>query len=154
MVSRKQHGQISDCPIALGLDSIGDHWSLLIVRDLLFGKHEFREFLDSDESISSNILTDRLGKLQEQGIVAWRYHPDSRKRKLYYLTCKGKDLIHVLVPLVRWALKYHGDEARIPPAQQAALASGPEGFIQATLAALEDWESAFEVDTKDAATRV
>ncbi|MBA53498.1 MAG: transcriptional regulator [Pseudomonadales bacterium] len=154
MVSKKEHNLRSNCPIARGLDIVGDHWSLLIVRDLLFGKHEFREFLDSDEGISSNILTDRLNKLKSQDIVAWVYHPESRKRKLYYLTEKGKDLIYVVVPLVRWSLKYHPETAEIPVQRIAALNKGPKYFVKLTLEALSRWESETGIDAKAAATRL
>ena len=154
MVSKKEHLERSTCPLALGLDIVGDHWSLLIVRDLLFGKHEFKEFLDSDEGISSNILTDRLHKLQTQGVVNWIHHPDSKKRKLYYLTEKGKDLLHVVVPLVRWSLKYHPDTAEIPVERIAALNQGPQYFVELTLEALSKWESEFGIDAKPTATRL
>ena len=154
MVSKKEHLERSTCPLALGLDIVGDHWSLLIVRDLLFGKHEFKEFLDSDEGISSNILTDRLNKFQDQGIVHWIHHPDSKKRKLYYLTEKGKDLIHVVVPMIRWSLKYHTDSARIPDARKADLSQGPEHFVELTLNALSEWETAAGVDAKASGSRL
>lgn len=154
MVSKKEHVERSNCPIALGLDIVGDHWTLLLVRDLLFGKHEFREFLESDEGISSNILTDRLSKLQAQGIVSWLHHPESKKRKLYFLTEKGKDLIHVVVPLVRWSLKHHPETAEIPADRIAALSKGPEFFVELTLEALSRWESELGIDAKAASTRL
>ncbi len=154
MVSKKEHSVLSGCPLALGLDIVGDHWSLLIVRDLMFGKHEFREFLDSDEGISSNILTDRLNKLLADGIVAWLHHPDSKRRKLYYLTDKGKDLIYVMVPLVRWSLKYRSDEVEIPPEMAAALQQGEDYFIRGILSGLSSWESKVGIDAKTAPARL
>lgn len=154
MVSRNEHLNRSHCPLALGLDIVGDHWTLLIVRDLLFGKHEFKEFLESDEGISSNILSDRLNKLQAQAVVQWIYHPQSKKRKLYYLTEKGKELIHVVVPLVRWSLKHRTTEVVIPADRSAALRQGPDQFVQSTLQALTQWESELGIDVNAANTRL
>ena len=70
MATKNEHANRSSCPVACALDVIGDHWSLLVVRDLLMmGKHEYKELLESAEGISSNILSDRLRKLQENGLV-------------------------------------------------------------------------------------
>jgi len=80
----------SDCPLSCTLDLIGDKWSLLIIRDMLFfGKSTYNEFLDSAERISTNILNDRLIKLVETGLV--RYTGPA-KRKKYILTETGTDL--------------------------------------------------------------
>ena len=154
MVSKKEHQAHSHCPLALGLDIVGDHWTLLIVRDLLFGKHEFKEFLESDEGISSNILSDRLARLQAQTVVQWIHHPQSKTRNLYYLTGKGKELIHVVVPLVRWSLKHRQGEVQIPAQRAAALQQGPEQFIRSTLQALAEWESAHGIDAMGTHTRL
>jgi DNA-binding HxlR family transcriptional regulator len=80
----------SECPLSCSLDLVGDKWSLLIIRDMLFfGKSTYNEFLDSAEKISTNILHDRLIKLAETGFV--RYTGPT-KRKKYILTPRGVDL--------------------------------------------------------------
>ena len=147
MVSRNEHALRSTCPLACGLDVIGDHWTLLVVRDLLLmDKHEFGEFLDSDEGISSNILSDRLHKLQAQGLVAVITHPENRRRKLYYLTAAGKDLIHILVALAGWSYRHRREQVAIPTVNRRALEIGPEAFIAETLARLEAWERHHGID--------
>lgn len=148
MVSRNEHLNRSQCPVALGLDIVGDHWTLLIVRDLLIlGKHEYRELLDSDEGISSNILTDRLNKLQEQGLVNWIHHPESKRRKLYYLTGKGKDLIYVLMALIRWTTTHRADEILIPEDLMESMQQSSRQFVESTLMALSQWETSFGITT-------
>lgn len=146
MVSKNEHLNRSQCPVALGLDVVGDHWTLLIVRDLLImGKHEYRELLESDEGISSNILTDRLNKLQEQDLVSWINHPESKRRKLYYLTDKGKDLIHILIALVRWSAKHRADEIVIPADKLQNMQQSPRQFVESTLGRLAQWETTFGI---------
>lgn len=91
MVKRNKHADLSQCPLACALDIIGDHWTLLIIRNLmLFGCHEYKDMLAMPEAISANILSNRLKKLAEAGIIADAPHPDSKRRKLYYLTGKEK----------------------------------------------------------------
>jgi len=94
----------SPCAISNVLDCLGDKWSLLIVRDLIFyEKHEYKEFLASPEAIATNILSDRLRKLLSHDVVAECVHPENKSRKFYYLTKKGKDLLPLLVEMVLWA---------------------------------------------------
>lgn len=148
MVAKNEHTDRSSCLIARGLDVIGDHWTLLIIRDLMmFGRHEFSEFLEAEEGISSNILTDRLRKLQDQGLVDMIPHPESRKRKLYFLTPKGKDLIHVIVAIGGWSAK-HIYQNQPPPEFEARIKGGPKQFIQNTLAELNDWEESMGIKTQ------
>jgi DNA-binding HxlR family transcriptional regulator len=106
----------SDCPIASALDVLGDRWSLIIVRDLVFkGLREFGQFLAADEGISTNILTERLERLQCAGIIVRTDHPENGKKYVYRLTEKGVDLIPLLVQLVLWGAKYTPNHAA--PAQ-------------------------------------
>jgi DNA-binding HxlR family transcriptional regulator len=97
----------STCPIANVLDLIGDKWSLLIVRDmLLFNKHRYGDFLAADEGIPTNILADRLKRLEENGLIEkspYQHHP---VRYEYHLTDKGKDLERLVQEMVRWGLKH------------------------------------------------
>jgi DNA-binding HxlR family transcriptional regulator len=103
----------SGCPINFSLEIVGDAWSLLIVRDIVyFGKHTFGEFHSSDEKIARNILTNRLSKLEQNGILAKRPHRDGRK-DTYTLTEKGLDLIPLLMDAADWGFSY-GIEINAP----------------------------------------
>jgi DNA-binding HxlR family transcriptional regulator len=97
----------SGCPINLGLEVFGDRWTLLVVRDLMFGgKRHYREFLHSDEGISSNILADRLNMLVEQGIVTRTGDPTHKQKAIYSLTETGIALLPVLVQMGIWGSKH------------------------------------------------
>lgn len=97
----------SGCPVSLGLDIFGDRWTLLIVRDLMFGgKRHFRELLASPEGISSNILADRLQRLVAEGLVTRAEDPAHRQKVIYRLTEKGLDLRPVLLQISRWSYRH------------------------------------------------
>lgn len=104
----KQRNQSrSDCPINFSLELIGDRWSLLIVRDIVFaGKKTFNDFLYSDEHIARNILSSRLRSLTDMGIINKNPHPYDKRKEVYSLTDKGKDLIPVLYALSVWGTSY------------------------------------------------
>lgn len=106
----------SVCPIANALDLIGDKWTLLVIRDLLFlGKRQFREFIQSPERIPSNILADRLKRLEKAGLATRKPYQDRPVRYEYRLTPKGADLLPVLKEIVGWANKHIPGTARPPP---------------------------------------
>ena len=89
------------------LETFGDKWTLLIVRDLMFkGKSSYTEFLQSDEKISTNILADRLKKLEEHGVVEKNIASDNRSKLVYSLTCKGKDLLPIMLEITAWSVKH------------------------------------------------
>ncbi len=135
------HRDSSPCPLAHALDLIGDRWTLLIVRDLLFRNlHEYKEILNSFEGISTNILSDRLRRLVQAGLVKCAPHPESGTRKLYYLTTAGKGLIHTMIEIVRWSNQYLGT-ARFPPEVTARIETNREEFIAGLLTKLERWEA-------------
>lgn len=96
----------SHCPVANLLDLFGDKWSLLIVRDLILGKVRYGEFAQSPEGIPSNILANRLKRLEAAGVVAKQAYSERPVRYQYELTEKGKDLLPVLEAMVAWALKH------------------------------------------------
>jgi DNA-binding HxlR family transcriptional regulator len=97
----------SQCPISLALDVIGDRWSLLIVRDLMFaGKRYYRELLRSDEGISSNILAERLARLVDVGILSRTGDPTHKQKAIYSLTPMGIDLLPLVAQLGIWGRKY------------------------------------------------
>jgi DNA-binding HxlR family transcriptional regulator len=132
--------QRSPCVISNVLEIIGDRWTLLLVRDLLFfNKHEYKEFLASPENIATNILADRLKKLLNEGLVGEIVHPDNKSRKLYYLTGKGKDLMPILIEMVRWGAAY------LPERKEMKLIfervkNNPELLNAQVFESLEQWE--------------
>lgn len=97
----------SVCPIAAGLDVLGDRWTLLIIRDLiLHDRHRYGEFMEMEEAITTSVLADRLKRLEEHGIVEKRLYEPHPPRYEYLLTERGQDLEPVLRELIRWGLKH------------------------------------------------
>lgn len=94
------------CPLASSLDIIGDKWSLLVIRDLFFGKKTFGEFQKSPEHIPSNILAERLKRLEASGIIDKTAYQQRPVRYAYILTEKGKDLGTVMKAMVDWGNKH------------------------------------------------
>lgn len=92
----------SDCPIASTLDLVGDKWTLLILRDMLFGASRFSDFVNAAEGIKRNILTDRLKRLTENGLVYRVPYQDNPPRFHYHLTPKGAALLPVIQELAKW----------------------------------------------------
>jgi DNA-binding HxlR family transcriptional regulator len=85
----------------------GDQWTLLVVRDImLLGKRTYQDFLASNEGIATNVLADRLKRLQETGIVATRRDPADRRRTIYLLTERGIDLLPAIVEIAAWSSKH------------------------------------------------
>lgn len=101
-------GNKSGCPINLTLEILGDRWSLLVIRDLMFGtSRHYRELLlNSKEGISSNILADRLKTLEERGIVTRKDDPSHKQKVIYSLTEQGIELLPVLAQMGAWGTKY------------------------------------------------
>jgi DNA-binding HxlR family transcriptional regulator len=100
--------QRSGCPINLTLEVVGDKWSLLVIRDMIFGnRRHFRELLtQSEEGIASNILADRLKRLVEQGIITKADDPSHKQKSIYSLTEQGIELFPVLAQMATWGRKY------------------------------------------------
>ena len=96
----------SHCPVANVLDLFGDKWTLLVVRDLILGKTRYNEFAQSDEGIPTNVLADRLKRLEMAGVVVKKAYSDKPLRYQYELTEKGKDLVPMLEAMVAWAGKH------------------------------------------------
>lgn len=98
----------SGCPINLTLEVLGDKWSLLVIRDMMFGnRRHFRELLaKSEEGIASNILSDRLKTLVEQGVISRAADPTHKQKAIYSLTEKGIELLPVLAQMGGWGTKY------------------------------------------------
>lgn len=103
----KRDKRRSDCPVSVALDIFGDKWTLLIVRDLLFSqKKYYGDFLNSGEGIATNILADRLDKLEHAGVVAKAADPRAKNRIIYSLTPKGIDLLPMLTEMILWSATY------------------------------------------------
>ena len=97
----------SDCPINFALELFGDKWTLLVIRDLIFEEKQFyKDFSKSKERIATNILSDRLKRLEEHGIIISSVYEKQKTQKIYKLTPKGIDLIPVLVELIIWSSKH------------------------------------------------
>lgn len=99
----KQNEYRSNCPISSSLDIFGDKWSLLIVRDLMLYKtRTYGDFTKSEEKIATNILANRLQKLEDNGIIVKLPYPDNKVKRMYQLTQKGIELIPALVEIALW----------------------------------------------------
>lgn len=104
----------SACPVAGALDIVGDKWTLLVVRDLLRGKRRYGDFAASAERIPTNILADRLRRLEQAGLVERRPYSERPPRYEYRLTRKGKDLAPAVRSLAEWGVR-HVPGTRVPP---------------------------------------
>lgn len=110
----------SHCPINFLLETVGDKWSLLIIRDLMFkGKRSYGDFLTSAEKISTNILADRLQKLEAHELVVKSVDETNRARQIYRLTTKGKDLLPLMLEITLWSARHD------------SFSNAPQGFLQA-----------------------
>ena len=98
----------SGCPINLTLETLGDRWSLIVIRDLIFGnRRHFRELLtQSEEGIASNILANRLARLEKAGLVSRRDDPSHKQKVIYSLTEASIDLVPLLAHMGGWGLRH------------------------------------------------
>ena len=103
----------SNCPVASALDIVGDKWTLVVLRTIFAGRHRYQELADTPEKIASNILADRLARLEEYGLVTRSRYQESPARYEYRLTQKGAELLPVLQQLAAWATRHIPD--RWPP---------------------------------------
>ncbi|HEX2210307.1 MAG TPA: helix-turn-helix domain-containing protein [Longimicrobium sp.] len=128
MNSNRRRERRSGCPISTALDVLGDAWSLLIVRDLMFkGFRTFNEFANAGEGIATNILSDRLARLEAAGILTRGRDPGDARRHLYRLTEKGMDLAPALVEIVLWSARYERTDA--PEAVVHEMRTNRERFL-------------------------
>ena len=101
----KEHRSL--CPINLVLEAVGDSWSLLIVRDLMFRGHSsYQAFLRSEEGIATNILADRLQRLEHNGLISKAQDPADARKFIYALTEKGADLAPLLVEMTLFSNRH------------------------------------------------
>jgi DNA-binding HxlR family transcriptional regulator len=125
----------SYCPINLSLEIFGDAWTLLVLRDLMFaGKRHFRELLQSDEGISSNILADRLARLLEHGLLTRSDDPTHKQKAIYSLTEKAIALLPIIVQIGAWGSRWVPDARKLDAPARKYLRqiqeSGPRGWAE------------------------
>ena len=128
MAQKKIARRRSTCPINASLELLGDRWSLLIVRDLVFaGLQTYKDFLSGEEGIATNILADRLASLQASGMITSARDPEDGRKLVYRLTAKGFDLAPVLLSLGQWAVKHEAGVRRPDPLR--LWEADPDGFL-------------------------
>jgi DNA-binding HxlR family transcriptional regulator len=97
-------GRRSDCPVNFAVETIGDKWSLIILRDIIFhGKHTYGEFLRSDEKIATNILANRLEYLEKEGLISKKRHESDRRSDVYQITERGIEIVPMLIEMIAWS---------------------------------------------------
>jgi DNA-binding HxlR family transcriptional regulator len=111
----KRTDQKSHCPVNSALEAVGDPWSLLVVRDIVFhGKQTFGEFLASEERITTSVLANRLAALVRTGVLTKERSTIDRRKEYYTLTSKGLALIPILVELANWGMRHDPEVVAIP----------------------------------------
>jgi DNA-binding HxlR family transcriptional regulator len=125
----------SYCPINLSLEIFGDAWTLLVLRDLMFaGKRHFRELLQSEEHISSNILADRLARLVDNGVLIKADDPTHKQKAIYSLTEKGIALLPIIVQIGAWGSHWIPDAKKLDAPARKVLReiqeAGPRGWLE------------------------
>ena len=129
MPGKPRSARRSGCPVSISLEILGDRWSLLVIRDLMVrGLRTFKEFQESGEGIATNILADRLKKLEASGIVSAEVEEKDGRRVNYRLTEKGIDLAPVLLELLVWSA--HHEQTAAPAAFIIEVTKNREAFLQ------------------------
>ena len=121
MAGKSKAKRRSGCPVSISLETLGDRWSLLIIRDLMVrGLRTFKDFLQSGEGIATNVLADRLRKLEASGIITAEAEGSDRRRVNYQLTEKGIDLAPVVLELLIWGARHEQTAAPCALIEQMA----------------------------------
>jgi len=129
----------SYCPINLSLEIFGDSWTLLVLRDMMFsGKRHFRELLQCDEHISSNILADRLARLVDHGLLTKADDPTHKQKAIYSLTEKAIALLPVVVQIGAWGSRWVADAKKLDGAARKYLRDIQEGGPRAWAKRMDD----------------
>jgi DNA-binding HxlR family transcriptional regulator len=133
----------STCPISSSLDLLGDRWSLLILRDIIyFGKKTYGEFLSSEEGIARNILASRLARLQEDGLIAKIPFPADKRKDEYKLLEPGIATVPILLDLAEWGARYR-ENAQTPEEWLAYVRSNRSELIPLIQDALREGDAIF-----------
>jgi DNA-binding HxlR family transcriptional regulator len=123
------HARRSRCPVSCTLDILGDKWSLLVIRDLLFTEsRRFGDFAAADEGMATNVLAERLERLECEGLIRREPDPADGRKFLYGLTPKGLDLAPLIVEMVIWAARY--EDTAAPTALVREMERDRRKFIQ------------------------
>ncbi len=108
MKSNGLKGRRSDCPVNFAVEALGDKWSLVILRDMIFwGKKTYGEFLKSEEHIATNILADRLTYLEREGLISKSPDPNDKRKDIYRVTEKGIGLVPMFIEMIAWSAQDH-----------------------------------------------
>ena len=128
----------SRCPISCALDLVGDKWSLLVLRDILFfGKRYYHEFAVSDEGISTNILADRLLKLETNDLLTKQRDSANKKKFIYAPTEKSLDLLPAILEIILWADK-HAPNSDAPKSTITKIKKNRAAFIKSIRSQFKD----------------
>ncbi|GGF36958.1 winged helix-turn-helix transcriptional regulator [Williamsia phyllosphaerae] len=124
----------SACPLNMSLELVGDRWTLLILRDMIFrDRRQFRELLaNSAEGIASNVLATRLESLVDADVLTKAPHLGHKQKIVYSLTDRGVDLLPVMIQLGAWGATHTSSPAPIAQWFRIAAAAGPEVWQQLT----------------------
>lgn len=124
----KELKQRSACPVSTSLDLLGDKWTLLILRDIVFaGKSTYGQFMQSAEKVATNVLADRLAVLEAQGLLTKAVAADKKSKFTYRLTEKGVDTVPIIVELLLWGAK-HGPTV-VAPGLLGELQAGKDAAV-------------------------
>ena len=128
MTGKPKSKRRSGCPVSISLEMFGDRWSLLIIRDVMVrGFRTFKQVQESGEGIATNILADRLRKLEAAGIITAEVDETDRRSVSYRLTAKGIDLAPVLLELLTWGARH--EETGAPCALIAKMEKNREQVL-------------------------
>lgn len=124
----KATGRRSLCPINLVLEAVGDSWSMLIIRDLMLRGHSsYQAFLRSEEKIATNILADRLSKLELNGLISKASDPSDARKFIYSLTQRGADLAPLVIEMTLYSLR-HEPRIDMPKEVVAEMQKNKQAF--------------------------
>ncbi|MDO5968556.1 helix-turn-helix domain-containing protein [Flavivirga aquimarina] len=144
----KKNEKRSECPISRALDILGDKWTLLIIRDIVFrGFRFYNEFLEGGEGIATNILSDRLKILESNGFLVSKKYELQKTRKIYTLTENGIGLIPILLEMLVWGFNF--DDSLIIPNQKADMMNeiikrvktDRDGFLKEIIASVRSFDA-------------
>jgi len=128
----------SGCPVRYAVGIFGDRWSLLIVRDIMFkGRRHFGDFMTAGEGISTNILADRLARLEQAAIITRHADPSHGSKVVYVLTEKGLALMPTMLAMMEWSQTFD-PQTEVPKAFARALRTDREALQRKLLASIEE----------------